>query len=107
MPQQTGRRVVEVLVVNQHLLHYLIIGVLAVTKHLTVPREKRQRHKYAVGPQLPCPARNVRVPEATVLCPRVRIENSTDVFRGKLVFFLLRFLVKNQQQKKYKLAAEN
>src|SRR5262245_20738701 len=59
MPQETGRWVVEVLVVDQHLLHYLVICVFAVAKHLTVARKKRQRHKYAVGPQLPGPAGDV------------------------------------------------
>src|SRR6266513_3302372 len=55
VPEQPRCRIVQVLVVNQQLLSHFIICIRAVAKHLSVAREKRERHENSVGPQLPLP----------------------------------------------------
>src|SRR6185295_12302935 len=87
-----------VLEVNQHLLHNFLVAVLAFAEHLAVARQKRERHKDAVGPQLPRTARNVGVPEAAVFRTRISVEDFANVLSSKPVFLLLRLFIKNQQK---------
>src|SRR5581483_10587034 len=89
MPQVSRRGIVEMLVIDQHLLHHFFVGVFAFAKHLAVARKKRQRHKDAIGPQLPGTARNVRMPEAAVIRARIAVEYFANVLRRELVLFLL------------------
>src|SRR3989442_8800 len=98
VPKQPSGWIVEVLVINQHLLCRLVVCVPAVPKHLAIAREEWQRHKNAVGPELPLATLRVRMPERAVLRARVSVEDFANTFRRELVFLLLRFLVENQQK---------
>src|SRR2546427_7279203 len=98
VPKHPRGRIVEVLVINQHLLCRLVVCVPAVPKHLAIAREEWQRHKNTVGPELPLATLRVRMPEPAVLRARVSVEDFANTFRRELVFLLLRFLVENQQK---------
>ena len=50
VPEQTGRRVVEMFVVDQKLFNRLGVRVFTIAKHLAVSHEERKRHKHAVCP---------------------------------------------------------
>ena len=98
MPQQTRCGVVQVLVINQQLVCHFIVRRCAISKHLPIAREKRKRHENTVGPQLPLPALCVGMPKAAVFGSGIGIENFSNVVRGKFVFLLLRFFIKDQQE---------
>src|SRR5213593_3092838 len=86
MPQQTRYGIVQVLVINEELVCHFIVRRCAISKHLPIAREKRKRHEYTVGPQLPLPALCVGVPKAAVFGAGISIADSSNVARGKFVF---------------------
>src|SRR6266513_4538866 len=57
VPEQPRCRIIQVLVVNQQLPSHFIICICAIAKHLSVAREKRERHENSISPQLPLPVR--------------------------------------------------
>src|SRR5688572_7430128 len=96
MPQQSCFRIVEVLVIDQHLFDGFRICVLAVAKHLSVTNEEWHAHKNSVGPELPLSALSVGMPKAAVLGSRVRVERAPDLVGATLVLRLLCLLVEDQ-----------
>src|ERR1051326_1938603 len=98
MPKQSGGRIVQVLVIDQHLPGNFIVSVLAVPKHLAIAREKWQRHKDTISPKLPLPALRVRMPKPAVFGAGISIEDSADIFGRELVLFLFRFFIEYQQK---------
>src|SRR5438093_13013999 len=93
VPKQPRGRIVEVLVIDQHLLCRLVVCVLAVPKHLAIAREEWQRHEYTVGPKLPLATLRVRMPKPAVLRARIRVEDFANTLSRELVLLLLRFFV--------------
>lgn len=86
------------LVVDQNLPGRFVVRVGAVTKHLSVANQERQRHEHTVGPKLPLTAGRIRMPEPAIFRPWISIKDRANILRGELVLFLLRLLVENQQQ---------
>src|SRR2546422_7077641 len=88
MPKQTCCWIVQMLVIDEHLLCRFGVCVSAVAEHLTVANQEGKRHEHAVGPKLPGPAGDVRMPEAAVICARISVEDFANALCGQLVFFV-------------------
>src|SRR5260370_40979815 len=65
MPQQTCCWIVQVLVVDKHLLGRFGVCVSAVAEHPTVANQKGKRHQHPISPTLPVAADRLSVPETT------------------------------------------
>ena len=98
VPKQTSSWIIKVLIINQQLFRNFVIAVRAVAEHLSVTSQKRKRHEDAVSPKLPLATLSFCVPEPAIFGARIGGENFSDVVSGEFVFFLFRFLIKNQQK---------
>src|SRR5213593_461553 len=89
MPKQTRRRIVQMPVIDQDLFGRFVIRVLAVAKHLAIAHQKWERHENAVCPELPLAAGRFGMPEASIFCARISIEDLANILGGELVLLLL------------------
>src|SRR5258708_19722747 len=82
MPQQTCCWIVQVLVVDKHLLGRFGVCVSAVAEHPTVANHKGKRHEHPINPKLPVAPDLHPLPETTAPRPRIVTDHSPNVFRA-------------------------
>src|SRR5215831_10580149 len=84
--------------IDDQLLCRFIVGISTLAEEAAVAHEKGHAHKYAISPELMCPAGARSMPETAIAGTGIAVETLSYLLCRQPVFLLLCLLVHEQEQ---------